>query len=87
MFKLKTLLIMSLLFLHSNMVCFISFDKNSAKSNDCCNSFDALLRLWLLHFNKLCTDFWGVVLRVAVSCFLITAFFFSFSRIPVSSIL
>ena len=53
----------------------------SAKSNDCCNSFDNLLRP--LRFNKSCTDFRGVVLRVGfLFCFLNTVFFFFFVMYP-----
>ena len=68
----------SFFFLRKKTICFISLDKASAKSNDCWNSFDALLGLTPLRFNKLCTVFRFDVLRVTFSCFLSTAFFFYF---------
>ena len=78
---------LSLLFLRSKTVCFISLDKTSPKSNDCCNSCEALLALRPLRFYKLRTDFCGALLRVVFSCFLSTAFLLSFRVVPVSSIL
>ena len=78
---------LSLLFLRSKTVCFISLDKTSPKSNDCCNFCEALLALRPLRFNKLRTDFCGALLRVVFSCFLSTAFLLSFRVVPVPSIL
>ena len=77
-FPLATPLMVSFFFLRKKTICFISLDKASAKSNDCWNSFDALLGLTPLRFNKLCTVFRFDVLRVTFSCFLSTAFFFYF---------
>ena len=77
-FPLATPLMVSFFFVRKKTICFISLDKASAKSNDCWNSFDALLGLTPLRFNKLCTVFRFDVLRVTFSCFLSTAFFFYF---------
>ena len=84
MFPLTNLLILSFV-LSSMTACFILLNKTSLKSNGCCNSFNTLLGLRPLPFNKSCIDFQCCIMKgLFFSCFLRT---FLFRDVTVFSIL